>query len=224
MQRAGHQQALTRGWLSLMKVKLEKTFALPASADAGWTLLRDIERVAGCMPGACITERIDDSHYKGTIAVKFGPASMSFRGEVQVVALEPATRTLRLVGKGTDSTGSSGASMDLTARIEPVDASSSRLVGTSEVTMSGKAAAFGARMMGSVADQVLKQFGDNFAQQVQSVQVQSAASASVAGAPLQATAATPTPPAARPNQLNGLALAWAVFKDWLRSLFAAKRA
>jgi len=62
MQRAGHQQALTHGWLSLMKVKLEKTFALPASADAGWTLLRDIERAAGCMPGACITERTDDSH------------------------------------------------------------------------------------------------------------------------------------------------------------------
>jgi len=150
---------------------------------------------------------------------------MSFRGEVQVVALEPATRTLRLVGKGTDSTGSSGASMDLTARIEPVDVSSSRLVGTSEVTMSGKAAAFGARMMGSVADQVLKQFGDNFAQQVRSVPAQpAAASAPAAGAPLQAAAATSTSPPARPKQLNGLALAWAVFKDWLRSLFAARRA
>ena len=64
---------------------------------------------------------MDDTHYKGTVAVKFGPASMSFRGEVEVMALEPASRTLRLFGKGTDTTGSSGASMDLTARIEPVD-------------------------------------------------------------------------------------------------------
>ena len=105
-----------------MKVQLEKTFVLPASADAAWTLLQDMERVAGCMPGARITEHVDDSHYKGTIAVKFGPASMSFRGEVTVVALDPASRTLRLAGKGTDTTGSSGASMDLTARIEAVDA------------------------------------------------------------------------------------------------------
>jgi carbon monoxide dehydrogenase subunit G len=201
-----------------MKVQLEKTFALPASADAAWTLLRDMERVAGCMPGARITERLDDSRYKGTIAVKFGPASMSFRGEVTVLALEPASRTLRLAGKGTDTTGSSGASMDLTARIEPVDASSSRLLGSSEVTMSGKAAAFGARMMSSVADQVLKQFGDNFGVQLQAQQAQApAASGQAAAAPM------PAPPPS-PSQLNGLALAWAVIKEWLRSLFTAKRA
>jgi carbon monoxide dehydrogenase subunit G len=197
-----------------MKVQLEKTFALPAPADSAWALLRDIERVAGCMPGAHITERPGDRRYKGTIAVKFGPASMSFRGEVEVVALEPASRTLRLSGKGTDATGTSGASMDLTARVEAVDASSSRLLGSSEVTMSGKAAAFGARMMSSVADQVLKQFGDNFANQVRAMQPQSPAASPQAGAA--------TPPGGHP--LNGLALAWAVIKDWLRSLFRAKRA
>ena len=227
-----------------MKVQLEKTFALPASAETAWTLLRDIERVAGCMPGARITERIDESHYKGTISVKFGPASMSFRGEVEVLAIEPAGRTLRLAGKGTDSTGSSGASMDLNARLEPVDASSSRLVGNSEVTISGKAAAFGARMMSSVADQVLKQFGDNFAKQAKELQAQSppadgpsstaeaAATPAQAGsgpeqaaaAPAQAVGAQEASPPASANQLNGLALAWAVLKDWLRSLFTAKPA
>ena len=114
------------------------------------------------MPGAKITERIDDRHYKGTVAVKFGPASMSFRGDVEVVSLEAASKTLHIVGKGTDTTGSSGASMDLTARVEAIDAASCNLIGTSEVSMSGKAAAFGGRMMDSVADQVLKQFAANF--------------------------------------------------------------
>ena len=196
-----------------MKVQLEKTFAMPASADTAWALLQNIEGVAGCMPGAKITERIDAQHYKGTVAIKFGPASMSFRGEVEVIALEPSSKTLRLVGKGTDTTGSSGASMDLTARVEAVDAASCTLVGTSEVSMSGKAAAFGGRMMSSVADQVLGQFAANFATQVQALQAQQ-------------TPVMSTPRAAPENtaQLNGLALAWAVFKDWLRSLFAAKRA
>ena len=199
-----------------MKVQLEKTFTLPASADSAWVLLQDIERVAGCVPGAKITERIDDRHYKGTMAVKFGPASMSFRGEVEVMALEPASKTLRMVGKGTDTTGSSGASMDLTARVEAIDASSCRLMGTSEVSMSGKAAAFGSRLMGSVADQVLKQFGDAFTNQVQALQAQAPAAGQAAAAP------EPQPPA--PKQLNGLALLWAIIKDRLRSLFTAKRA
>ena len=54
-----------------MKVQLAKTFALPASADAAWNLLQNIDSVAGCMPGASITERIDAQHYKGSISVKF---------------------------------------------------------------------------------------------------------------------------------------------------------
>jgi hypothetical protein len=158
------------------------------------------------------------------VAVKFGPASMSFRGEVEVKQLDAATRTLRLVGKGTDSTGSSGASMDLTARIEAIDGTSCTLVGNSEVSMSGKAAAFGGRMMNSVADQVLKQFAANFASRVQAMQANSpggpsgSGDASVGAAAAPATGAAP----AAPSQLNALALAWAVIKDWFASLFSAK--
>jgi hypothetical protein len=240
-----------------MKVQIEKTFAIPAAAETAWVLLQDIERVAGCMPGARITERSDAQNYKGTVAVKFGPASMSFRGDVEVVELQHASRTLRLVGKGTDSTGSSAASMDLTARLEALDAASCNLVGASEVSMSGKAATFGGRMMGAVADQVLKQFAANFASQAQALQVQAVpaqavpeewvrapegsqppavsdttgpVTASAAAAALPPLAAALSPAAARapdtpaPPQLDGLALAWAIFKDWLRSLIAAKKA
>lgn len=202
-----------------MKVTLDKTFPMPAAAPTAWSLLRDIEGVANCMPGAKITERIDAEHYKGTVAVKFGPASMSFRGEVEVREIDAATHTLHLFAKGTDTTGSSAASMDLTARVEAIDAASCNLLGTSEVSMSGKAATFGGRMMGSVADQVLKQFAANFAIQVQALQTRQATDA-----PAAAATATAGPAALQaPTQLNGLALMWAVIKDWLRSLLAPKK-
>lgn len=199
-----------------MKVQLEKTFALPASAEIAWSLLQDIEAVAGCMPGAKITERIDATHYKGTVAVKLGPASMAFRGEVEVLSVEPATRTLRLLGKGTDTSGTSAASMDLTARIDAGGPDSCNLVGTSEVSMSGKAATFGGRMMGAVADQVLQQFAANFAARVQALQAQQP----------DATGPVATQPAAPPPTapLNGLALLRAVIVSWLRSLFSARKA
>ena len=139
-----------------MKVQIERSFPLPASAEVAWTFLQDIEAVTSCMPGAKIVERVDASNFKGTVAVKVGPASMSFKGTVVVQDVDAAARTLRLIGKGTDSTGSSGASMDLLARIDAVDTGNSTLVGNSTVAMSGRAATFGGRMMNSVADQVLK--------------------------------------------------------------------
>jgi carbon monoxide dehydrogenase subunit G len=201
-----------------MKVQLDKTFPLPGSPAIAWEFLQNVEAVAGCMPGAKLTERIDDNHHKGTVTVKMGPATMSFRGEVEVQDIDPATRSLRLLGKGTDSTGNSGVSMNLLARIDDADGGLSELVGSSEVSVSGKAAAFGGRMMDSVADKILVQFADNFAAQVTALQAQRD---SPAGESADVPAAAPAAPAA---ELNALALGWAVFKDWLRGLFTKKNA
>jgi carbon monoxide dehydrogenase subunit G len=215
-----------------MKVELEKTFPMPGSAEIAWSFLQNIEAVARCMPGATITERLPEGGYKGTVTVRIGPATMSFRGEVEVRDIDPAAHSLRLLGKGTDSTGTSGASMDLAARIEAIAEGSSNLVGKSEVTMNGKAAAFGGRMMKSVADQILKQFADNFATQVAALAARRTAAGTLArAAPTVGTDAAPAiaenAPTATPSpaptlvarELNGLALIWAVFKDWLRGLF-----
>jgi hypothetical protein len=149
---------------------------------------------------------------------------------VRVTEIDSGARSMRLVGKGTDSTGSSGASMDLSARVEAIDNESCNLTGTSEVAVNGKVAAFGARIMGPLADQVLQQFAGNFAAMVQTRQAQSSTAPAVdENAPLSGAsspAASATPPSASvaaPSELNGLALLWAVLKGWLRSLFGARR-
>ena len=202
-----------------MKVVLEKVFPLAASSDSAWQLLQEIETVAGCMPGAKITERVDATHYTGTITVRLGPATMSFKGDIEVVNLDVAARSVHLVGKGTDSTGSSAASMDLVASVQAADGDACELTGKSEVTMSGKAAALGSRLMGPVADQMLKQFAANFA-----TRLQATATTQTTTTPSASPASTSAPVAvhAPPSELNGLALAWAVMREWLRGIFARK--
>ena len=192
---------------------------MPAPAERAWQLLQDIERVAACMPGARITERIDERHYKGTVAVRFGPANLSFRGEVEVSTIEPESRTLRLLGKGTDSSGGSAASLDLTARIEAVDASSCNLTGRSEVSLSGRVATFGARMADAVSEQVLRQFAANFAAALQAQATPAETAPAAAGQPVSAP-----PPAPAETALNGFALLRAIVRGWLRALFGWKRA
>ncbi len=226
-----------------MKVEIAKSYPMPCAPEVAWGFLQDLEAVAGCMPGAKITERLDDRRFKGTVTVRVGPATMSFRGEVEMKDIDAAARTLRLVGKGTDSTGSSGASLDLSARVDTAEGGHSTLVGTSEVSMSGKAAAFGGRMMSSVADQILKQFAANFATQVDALQAQRAAAGPAAPSSLSASAASPVGQAVTQavacsrrsaggcraqavsrgsRTTNGLALAWAVLRSWLRGLFGKK--
>src|SRR5262245_57432435 len=198
---------------------------MPAPADTTWRFLQNIEGVAACMPGAKITERLPNGALKGTLSVRLGPMTMSFRGEVEArdtdaAGQKLAPQTLRLIGKGTDSTGTSGATLDLTAHVSAVDATSSILNGKSEITMSGKAVAFGGRMMNSVADQILKQFADNFAATIKEAPASSVAASSSSSASQK----TMSNPNELPNELNGFALVWAAIRDWFRSVFGRNTA
>lgn len=196
-----------------MEVKLDKRYPLAVSVEQAWTVLSDIRATAACMPGAQITEQLDDTHFKGTVKSKIGPASMSFGGDIELLGLDAGQRSLRMLGKGADKAGSS-ASMNLDAHLEPgADAASSVLVGQATIVVSGKLAQFGSRLLVPVSDAMLAQFADNF---------RAAAAAVPAPGPAAAPAPAAPPPAVK--ELNALALMWTVVKGWLARLFGGGRA
>ena len=100
-----------------MEVKLDKRYPVNASPAQAWAVLSDVRATAACMPGAQITEQIDATHYKGSVKSKVGPAVMQFGGDIEVQALDAASQTLKMMGKGADKAGSS-ATMLLEARVE----------------------------------------------------------------------------------------------------------
>lgn len=192
-----------------MDIRIDKRFELAASVEQAWTVLADVHGVAACMPGASITDVVDATHFKGQVKSKVGPAVMSFAGTIEVLQLDAATRTLQMLGKGADRGGSSAA-MDLTARIEAgATASTSVLVGQATVSVSGKLAQFGSRLLVPVSDAMLEQFAGNFA-------AAAAAAATAAGS----TPGAPTPvTVAAATELNALALMWHIVKAWFARLF-----
>lgn len=198
-----------------MDVKLEKVFPVAAPAKAAWHVLADIRAVAACMPGAEITGESGPNQYKGTVKVKMGPASASFEGQIDVLGLDPAQMEMRLLGKGQDSKGSSGASMELKAQIVAVDAARCELRGASTVAVTGKFANFGGRMMEQVSEQILKQFAENFANRAIAAQVE-------LGEPIadqQAVAEASAKVARQPRELSAFALMLAVIRGWFARLF-----
>ncbi len=209
-----------------MEVKLDKRYPLEVGVEQAWAVLSDIRATAGCMPGAAITEQIDATHYKGTVKSKVGPAVMSFGGDIEVLGLDAATKSMQMLGKGADKSGSS-ASMNLSSHIEAGETPGTCvLVGQATIIVSGKLAQFGSRLLVPVSDAMLAQFAGNFASAAAAVPVPAAPAPAVAGAP-PAPAAAPAPaPAAAPKpvqELNALGLMWTVFKAWLAGLFGAKK-
>src|SRR5262249_47925775 len=84
----------------IMAVRIEKTFEVAEPVDQVWTLLSDPRKVVACVPGAKITEAVDDRTYKGAISVKVGPSVNEFKGEVHIDRLDEETHILELSGKG----------------------------------------------------------------------------------------------------------------------------
>jgi carbon monoxide dehydrogenase subunit G len=191
-----------------VKVELDKSYPVAASANAAWKFLQDIRAVASCMPGAEITEQIDDSHFKGMVKVKVGPAVASFKGDIEVESIDKDKRELVLLGKGADSRGTSSASMRLTASIRETGNGQCELLGRSEVTVNGKMASFGGRMMDSISDRILQQFADNFANNVIALGEGSEAEAAAAKV------------AEAPKELNGIAMVLQLIADFFKKLFS----
>jgi carbon monoxide dehydrogenase subunit G len=211
-----------------MEVTIDKQYPIPASIESCWQVLSNVTDLATCMPGASITEQLDDTHYKGSVKVKVGPAAAAFAGDIEVQGIDPALKQIRLLGKGADRGGSS-ASMQLTASLLAQPDGTTNLVGKADVIVNGKFAQFGGRMMTSVSDMILQQFADNF-----SVKSQALGNAQVAtnGATHDNTSTSAlseeVPPVASPaakaphTELNGLAIAWMLIKDFFKGLVGKK--
>lgn len=233
-----------------MEVKLDKQYAVPTTPRQAWAVLGDVHATARCMPGAQITEQIDASRYKGTVRTKIGPAQLLFNGDIEVLALEEATRELKLSAKGADKAGSS-ATMVLTARVEAGDAPGNAvLVGSAVVTVSGKLAQFGNRLLVPVSDALLGQFADNFraaaaavpddgspsempatrealatstSETTVTLMVQAGQAPGAAVAPRAPNAAV-SPTAAPPvKPLSAFSLLWRMLRDAIASLFGRGR-
>lgn len=214
-----------------MEVKIEKRYPVEVDPVRAWAVLSDVLKVAGCMPGAQITEKIDDTHYKGKVKAKVGPAVMSFDGQIEVLGIDADALSIQLAGKGADRSGSS-ASMKLTARIENGEApGSSVLAGQAVIGVSGKLAQFGNRLIVPVSDAMLGQFADNFRAAASAVPV---TSGQAAGDPPGGSRWVPdeeegfgpsssaSVAAAPAKELNALGLLWTAFKNWFAGLFGRR--
>ena len=215
-----------------MEVNLDKRYPIHASAEQAWAVLSDIRATAACMPGATITEQVDETHYKGTVKSKVGPATMQFGGDIEVLGVDAASQSMQMLGKGSDKGGSS-ASMNLTARIEPgAEPGQCTLVGQAAIIVSGKLAQFGSRLLVPISDALLAQFAQNFSAAAAAVAVPSVQEAgAAAGVPGSEAASAPSPASAEAaaapmavqsgSELNAFGLMWSVVKAWFAGLFSS---
>ena len=141
-----------------MALQFEHTFVVKAPAGRVWGYLTDPYRVAPALPGAAITEKIDDRTYAGTMTVKVGPVSARYKGRVRFETLDPAAGIAEIAASGQDVTGRGGADMKMKSRIVERAGGESEVSVVSEVNVTGIMAQFGRGLMQDVSNQMFERF------------------------------------------------------------------
>ena len=144
-------------------MKIHNEFDVPLPPVEAWETLRDIEEIVPCLPGAEITERVDELVYRGHIAVKLGPVALKFRGTAQFTELDDTNHRARIQAQAQDDKGRGGVYVLMGFYLKPVEDGSQVSVDT-DLTLSGSIAQYGraAGIIPQLADQIVNEFADNF--------------------------------------------------------------
>ncbi|MEO1434367.1 MAG: SRPBCC family protein [Bacteroidota bacterium] len=201
-----------------MKANISKVFQVNQSIDKVWAFLSDPSQVVTCVPGASITEKIDEQNYKGKVSMKFGPVAAKYNGAIVIEELDGENYKMVLKGKGMDAKGQGAADMIMNGVLAEKDGGT-EVTYNMDVSITGKLAQFGSRLIVDVTNVVVEQFIGNFKSQLETVE-EVAETTTEGGA--ETTKAAPAPAPAQENSVNAFAIMWAVIKGWFARLFGSK--
>jgi len=162
-------------------MEFDNSFEVPLRLDDAWKILMDIQRIAPCMPGATLTDVVDSRTYKGRIAVRLGPVSLTFAGTVKFEDVDDANHKARIAAQGNDTKGRGTANAIASFHLEPAGSGTKVLVHTNLV-LSGAVAQYG-RGVGIIqmtAAQIITQFANNLKTQLERDSAADASAASTA--------------------------------------------
>jgi carbon monoxide dehydrogenase subunit G len=159
-----------------MNTTINKSFHVEKSIEEVWANLNNPEKVVVCVPGASLTEKVDDDNYKGAVELKFGPVKASYGGLITFTERDASAHKMTLKGTGTDTKGKGGAAMQMTGTLTEKDGGTDVDI-SMEVGITGMLAQFGSRLINDVSNHVFEQFISNFKAQLSGKEVDSSLSA-----------------------------------------------
>jgi carbon monoxide dehydrogenase subunit G len=198
-------------------VLIENEFTVAAPVDLLWSYLLDVERIAPCMPGAELTEVVDDRNWKGKLNAKFGPVSLSFAGTVVMEERDDTAHRVVLAAKGMEQKGKGAANAKVTSWLEPGPSGVTTMVKMqADITLTGAAAQLSRGLLPEISKKLTQQFADCLEA---SMTAEGAEAAGAAGGTTQAR-----PPVAKPVGGIGLGLGavWSIVSNFFRRLFGLK--
>jgi len=193
-----------------MEVKAEKNLKLNQDPDMIWKCMIDPSFMVKSVPGAELTEQLDERNFKGKINIKIGPVTAKFNGEAEFTKLEEADYELTMEGKGLDTSGKGGANMTMNIKLSTLEEGGTEMQSSMSLSITGRLAQFGARMIVAVNNKMFDQWATSFTELLNEQTSSKDSEEKSTNQPDNGNVAEPTP-------VKALPLAWAAIKGLLGS-------
>lgn len=139
-----------------MAIEIRETFQVRAPIDAVWRLVMDPQSVVTCMPGASLDQVVDSRTFLGTVKIKVGAITTSYKGRVQFSNVDEQTHTVQMVADGRE-TGGGMAKGTMSSRLRALP-DGTEVVAEATVDLTGRIMQVGRGMIQGVAHQLFLQF------------------------------------------------------------------
>jgi carbon monoxide dehydrogenase subunit G len=183
-------------------VEIKNEFTVSAPIEEAWAVVLDLERIAPCLPGAAIQEQTGDGEYAGTMKVKIGPITASYKGTVKFQEIDEENHRAVLNATGRDPRGGGTASATIVSTMNEENGGTKVNVET-DMKLTGRAAQFGRGIAQDVAAKMLDRFAACLEEEITgaggaeeaAAEEQPAAQASSDGSSSEETPSAPSPAA-----------------------------
>ena len=138
-------------------MQLENKFTIAAPIEEAWAALNNPETVAPCFPGATLTEYEDDS-FTGTVKVKLGPISLTYKGKGTYVERDDANHKVVIDATGRDSRGNGTAAAKVTGSMVSQGPDKTEVTMVTDLSITGRPAQFGRGVISDVSEKIIGQF------------------------------------------------------------------
>jgi carbon monoxide dehydrogenase subunit G len=139
-------------------MQFQGTVEIAAPRDRVWAFVIDPAQVGHCGPGVESIEKIDDLHYRASAKIGVGFVTARFKGTLEIVDEEaPLRAVLKASGQAPGSAADALATMHLDDGHAP---NTTVMRWIAEVSISGKLASVGARLIEGTTNKLIGQTFD----------------------------------------------------------------
>jgi uncharacterized protein len=186
-------------------LKLENSFEVPVQPEKAWDLLMDVPRIVPCMPGAELTEVVDDSHWKAEMTVKLGPIGLVFGTDVVREEVDEGGRRVKLSADARELRGRGNCRATIESTLAQADGGT-RVNIVTDLALTGSVAQYGRGLIQDISAQMITRFAECLRTQL-------------VAAPEEVREAV----AAQARPVAGLRLAFGAFGRAIKRLFARRK-